>query len=104
LTHDTRISRRRVLQSVALGALAPLVARQRVSAADAPLIAESDPAARAVRYVADVSRAKGAKPGNTCANCALYQGPSGSVQGPCQILPGKQVKAAGWCASWAPQI
>ncbi|TLY90372.1 MAG: High potential iron-sulfur protein, partial [Gammaproteobacteria bacterium] len=25
-------------------------------------------------------------------------------QGPCQLFPGRQVKAAGWCTAWAPQL
>jgi len=28
----------------------------------------------------------------------------GSAQGPCQLFAGKQVKAAGWCSAWAPQM
>jgi len=74
------------------------------AASQASLLSEEDPAAKAVRYVADAARAKGANPGSTCANCALYQGKYGSREGPCQILPGVQVAAAGWCASWAPQM
>ena len=30
--------------------------------------------------------------------------PGGSAQGPCQLFPGKLVKAAGWCTGWAPQM
>src|SRR5439155_1441904 len=26
------------------------------------------------------------------------------AQGPCQLFPGRQVKAAGWCTAWAPQL
>jgi hypothetical protein len=100
-------SRRRLLRSMALGvAVAPL-AVGRLSAAfgaEGPLLNPSDPAATAVRYAEDASRAKGAGAGDKCANCALYLGTAGSVQGPCQIFAGKQVKAAGWCSSWAPQM
>jgi hypothetical protein len=74
-------------------------------AADAgalPLIAESDPAAKAVKYVEDAKKAKEAG-SNNCANCSLYGGKDGSVQGPCQIFKGKAVKAAGWCNAWAAQ-
>ena len=48
--------------------------------------------------------AKGASPGSNCANCGLYQGANGSARGPCSLFPGKEVKAAGWCSSWAPQM
>ena len=56
-----------------------------------------------MQYTEDAKSAKGAQ-GNSCANCALYQGASGTTQGPCQLFPGKDVKAAGWCSSWAPQM
>lgn len=99
-------ARRRLLQRLALGV--PLVVlgmppRARAAAA-APLLDAASPQARAVKYVEDAAKANGATPGSSCANCALYQGAEGSKQGACQIFPGKQVKAAGWCTSWAPQM
>ena len=100
-------SRRRLLQKLALGVpLIPLAAYQlrTASAADAPLLSPDAKEAKAVKYVEDASKAQGATPGSTCANCAVYQGHSGVPTGPCQIFPGKQVKAAGWCSSWAPQM
>lgn len=99
-------SRRKFVQKLMLGAtLAPLaVARLTAShAADQPLLSPDDPAAKKVKYVEDASKEKSAK-GNKCSNCALYEGTYNSAQGPCQIFPDKQVKAAGWCSSWAPQI
>jgi hypothetical protein len=100
-------SRRRLLQKLALGVpLLPLAAYplNAALAADAPLLSPDAKEAQAVKYVEDASKAKGAVPGSTCANCAVYQGHSGAPTGPCQIFPGKLVKAAGWCSSWAPQI
>jgi High potential iron-sulfur protein len=101
-------SRRRLLQKLTLGVpLLPLAAYQlnAALAADAPpLLSPDAKEAQAVKYVEDASKAKGAVPGSTCANCAVYQGRSGAPTGPCQIFPGKLVKAAGWCSSWAPQI
>jgi hypothetical protein len=99
-------ARRRLLQRLALGV--PLVAlgmqpRARAAVAAALLDAAS-PQAQAVKYVEDAAKANGATPGSSCANCALYQGAEDSKQGPCQIFPGRQVKAAGWCTSWAPQM
>ena len=98
-------SRRRLLEKLALGVpLIPLAARPLQAAPDAPLLSPDAKEAKAVKYVEDASKAKGALPGATCASCAVYQGHSGAPIGPCQIFPGKQVKAAGWCSSWAPQM
>jgi hypothetical protein len=102
-----RLSRRRLLQKLTIGIpLLPLAAYQlnAALAADAPLLSPDAKEAKAVKYVEDASKAQGALPGSTCANCALYQGHSGAPEGACQIFPGKQVKAAGWCSSWAPQM
>lgn len=103
-------ARRRLLQ--ALGLAVPLgmigmigvTPGVRGAAPAAPLLDAAAPEAQAVKYVEDGTHASGAAPGSTCANCALYQGAAGSKQGPCQIFPGKDVKAAGWCTSWAPQM
>jgi hypothetical protein len=98
------LSRRHLLQRLVLAvSLAPLAVSVRRAEA-APLLSPGAPEAKAVHYVEDAKTAKGAAPGNTCANCALYQGPSGSAQGPCQLFSGKDVKAAGWCSSWAAQM
>lgn len=102
-----RLSRRRLLQKLTLGApLLPLTAYplKAALAADAPLLSPEAKEAKAVKYVEDASKAQGALAGSTCANCGLYQGHSGAPSGACQIFPGKQVKAAGWCSSWAPQM
>jgi High potential iron-sulfur protein len=101
------VSRRRLLQKLTIGVpLLPLAAYQLSAAlaADAPLLNPEAKEAKAVKYVEDASKAQGALAGSNCANCALYQGHSGAPAGACQIFPGKQVKAAGWCSSWAPQI
>jgi hypothetical protein len=101
------MSRRDLLRELVAGAAFTGIATLQpgsARAADGPLVAEDDPAAKAVRYVEDATRAKGAARGSTCANCLQYQGKQGAQSGPCQIFPGKSVVAAGWCASWAPQI
>ena len=96
-------SRRGLLRRLALGlSLAPVAVRTAL-AADAPLLSASAPEAKAVHYVENARGVKQAQ-GNSCANCGLYQGADGSAQGPCQIVPGKEVKAAGWCTSWAGQM
>ncbi len=100
------LSRRRLLRLALAVSLAPVAAGSRRSAFAAvpPLLAVGAPEAQAVKYVEDVRQASGAIPGSNCANCGLYQGAAGSAQGPCQLFPGKQVKAAGWCTGWAPQM
>jgi hypothetical protein len=99
------ISRRRLLKRLAMGASLPVaLSFERALAADAPLISANAPEAKAVQYVEDAKNAKAAKPGNTCANCALYQGASGSAQGACQLFNGKFVKAVGWCNAWQAQM
>jgi hypothetical protein len=99
------LARRRLLQGLAFGVpLAALAAARLARADSAPLLDAGSPEAKAVKYVEDAAKASGATAGSSCANCALYQGAEGSKQGPCQIFAGKEVKAAGWCASWAPQL
>jgi hypothetical protein len=104
-THS--LSRRSLFKRLVLGAsLVPLAAvlPRRGQAAPAMLLSPGSPEAKAVQYTEDAKTAHTAHPGSTCANCALYQGADGSTQGPCQIFPGKEVKAAGWCSSWAAQM
>jgi hypothetical protein len=100
------LTRRQVLRRLtALAALVPpgaLLARSAQAAA--PLLSAAAPEAKAVQYTEDARSAKGAGAGANCASCALYQGAAGSAQGPCQLFPGKEVKAAGWCTSWAGQM
>ena len=98
-------ARRRLLRWLALAApLAALAVKPPARAAAAPLLDPASPEAKAVKYVEDATQASGATPGSTCANCGLYQGAEGSKQGPCQLFPGRDVKASGWCSSWAPQM
>jgi hypothetical protein len=97
------ISRRRLVGQLALAASLVTASRPEPRAADLPLISESDPQAKAVKYVEDATKVSEAK-ANRCSTCASYTGVSGSTQGGCRIFDGKLVKAAGWCASWAPQI
>jgi len=107
MTDDASLSRRGLLKRLALGMSLTTVAAGSFRAAlgaDLPLLSVSAPEAKAVSYVEDAKQAKGATAGSTCANCGLYQGPNGSVQGPCQLFPGKAVKAAGWCSSWSAQM
>jgi hypothetical protein len=100
------IGRRLAARLFITALIAPLALfrSRQARAADLPLLDPSSPAARKVKYVSDASQAKAAAKGNSCASCGLYQGANGSKQGPCQLFPGKDVLAAGWCSSWEPQM
>src|ERR1700761_3755230 len=87
----------RCLLGTALTGLALTGGEAEAAAADAPLVSPGDAAAKKVKYIEDASKSKEAA-GNKCATCGFYQGPNNSKQGPCQIFPGKQVKADGWCS------
>jgi len=72
--------------------------------ANGPMLAENDPQGSSLGYKADstkVDKAKFPKHAATqlCSNCTLYKG--GANAGGCQIFPGKQVAAKGWCSAWA---
>ena len=90
-------ARRGLLTRVAAG----LSLSSTVLAADAPLLSEQDPKAKAVHYVEDAARAKEAQSGANCSNCSIYSAPDGASVGKCTLFPGKLVKAAGWCSSWS---
>jgi high potential iron-sulfur protein len=110
MTAAKSLTRRTLLRRLALGVtLAPIAAAslRQARAADAaspPLLSVDAAEAKAVKYVENAAQEKDRVPDSSCANCGLYQGQSGSAQGPCQLFPGKTVKAAGWCSSWAPQM
>ncbi|NDF03688.1 MAG: iron permease [Betaproteobacteria bacterium] len=69
------------------------------------MVAETDPQAKSLGYVADATKADKAKfpkyaAGQHCGNCALYQ-PKDAKAGGCPLFAGKQVANAGWCSAWA---
>jgi High potential iron-sulfur protein len=104
---DLSLARRRLLRHLALAvSLGPvIVSRPGTShAAEDALLNPESQAAKAVKYFEDASKAVGVTPGSACVNCALYQGTPTASQGPCQLFPGKEVKAGGWCSMWAPQM
>lgn len=105
-TKASDLARRRLVARLLTGALiAPLalLRSRHAQAADLPLVDPASPTAQKLHYTTDASKAKAAA-GNRCANCGLYQGTNGSKQGPCQLFPGKDVLAGGWCSSWEPQM
>lgn len=106
---DEKLSRRQLLQgalvSIAAVPVATLVAR---SAHAGESLSENDATAKSLAYVGDASRVDPAtnptfKAGQHCANCMQYTGKAGTAEGPCNIFPNKNVKAAGWCKVWVPK-
>jgi hypothetical protein len=74
--------------------------------AAAPMVAETDPVAKGLGYVADATKTdkvkfpKYAAP-QACSNCALYQGKATDAAGGCALFAGKQVAGKGWCSAYA---
>jgi hypothetical protein len=73
--------------------------------ASAAMLGEQDPQAQKVGYKADTTKVDpkkypSHKPSQTCANCQLYQGDTGSAAGGCALFGDKEVAAAGWCNAW----
>lgn len=69
------------------------------------LLKETDQEALAMDYHVDAAKVDPAKspkykPGQTCANCALYFGDKGAASGACSLFMGKDVVAIGWCNAW----
>ena len=90
------ISRRQMLAITAATAVSVpvLTLTGRARAADAKLD-PNDVQAKALSYVHESPDAS-----KLCSNCALYTGAADAEWGPCNIFPGKQVAAAGWCSAW----
>lgn len=100
--------RRRFLGSMAALAGVPLLGTiysAQALAAGLPHLSENDPTAMALHYHNDAAKApRKDKPGTPakdqfCHNCMFVKANSGAWR-PCQIFPGKDVNANGWCASW----
>ncbi len=102
---DEKLSRRRLLQGALAGFAAVPAATFIARSARGESLAESDPTAKSLGYVTDAKQVDpksnpNYKPGQVCANCMQYTGKAGAAEGPCNIFPGKTVKAQGWCKVW----
>lgn len=103
---DEKLSRRRLLQGALAGiAAVPVATLISRSAEAAEPLSESDPTAKSLGYVTDAKKVDAKanpnyKPGQDCANCMQFTGKAGAADGPCNIFPGKTVKAQGWCKVW----
>jgi hypothetical protein len=78
-------------------------------AVSTPMLSESNPIAVALGYKAsaptvDKARFPQYAAGQSCSNCALYQGAAGAPSGPCTIYAGKSVASTGWCASYTKKV
>ena len=112
-----KLNRRQALQTLAIALPVTMVAANAVKAfAGAPaaapelkLVPDTDATAKALKYVADGTKAArvdkmgvAAKDQN-CKNCQFYS-KAGEVKGQevgkCLMLPAGMVASAGWCMSW----
>jgi len=96
-------SRRQFIQIVPVAGVALVSSR---AAMAQTMVAETDPVAVSLGYVADASKADKAKyktyaAGQTCSTCMLYQGKPADAAGACPLFAGKQVAGKGWCSAWA---
>lgn len=92
-----------IVQSI--GMCAALAAARSALAAP-PLLAESDPAAKALGYRAnaatvDTSHFPKYQAGQRCSNCRFYGGSATDPAASCPMFPGKAVAGDGWCNVYA---
>ena len=102
---DVKVSRRQLLQRALAGLAAVPAAGLLAQSAHAEMLSETDPTAKSLGYVADAKKVDpkanpNYKAGQHCANCMQYTGKAGAAAGPSNIVPGKDVAAAGWCKVW----
>jgi hypothetical protein len=65
---------------------------------DVVKLSTEDAQAKALGYVEQTPNAQ-----SDCANCAQSHGAEGAEWLGCNIFPGKEVKASGWCKVWSPR-
>ena len=90
---------------VAAGSAAFALTARTPLAAGLPHVSEADQMAQGLGYREDAKKVDAKKypaykPGELCVNCKLYQERAGDAWGPCQIFPGKDVSAKGWCTAY----
>jgi hypothetical protein len=102
-----KIQRRAFLKlgTLAVASIAVTAGAGKSVRAAAPRLDEKDPTAQALGYKHDATKVDKAKfpkyqPGETCANCTLYQAKPTDPWGPCPIFAGKEVSAKGWCSAY----
>jgi hypothetical protein len=70
-----------------------------------PLLAEDEPDAKELGYVADASLLEARlnekfAHGQQCVSCDLYRGNFTAESGPCKTFPGRRVLSHGWCTQY----
>lgn len=108
MTAKIDTGRRNILKlgSIAVAAAAAgTLAGPPAARAALPRLEEKDAQAKALGYRHDAARVERKKyttyqAGQACGNCQQFQGKPGAAWAPCQIFPGKQVNAKGWCSAW----
>ncbi len=102
------LPRRTVLKAALMGSAAlPLMAKlTEAEAAAQPLVDVNDAVAKSLGYSPDSSKVDAKanpthKPNQKCATCIQFQGKGADKQGACNLFPGKDVLATGWCKVWA---
>lgn len=104
------MNRRKLLESLALGALsAAAVAGSETRAAESAKLDPNDPQAKALGYVENASQVDAKKytafvAGSTCDNCMQLQGSAGNSYRPCTLFQGRLVSVGGWCSGWTPEM
>jgi hypothetical protein len=98
--HHCEATRRDFIKLTVTGLAAATLASG--ASAEAQMLSEEDPTAKALKYVADATKATArTDQAATCANCLQFKGVPGAADGPCGLFPGKSVSAGGWCSAWA---
>lgn len=93
------MKRRDFMKLSGIGAGLALIPVTQIAVAQAPVqVTPTDPQASALGYVEQSPNAE-----NHCANCAQAKGDLSAEWVGCNIFPGKEVKAAGWCKVWSPR-
>ena len=106
------LSRRAVVQGLALGVAASAAPRLRAIAAQTDVAQKldiHDPAAVKLGYVENVRQVDPRRfpqfvPGSNCENCLQLQGKPGGDYRPCSLFSGKLVAVSGWCSGWAAEM
>jgi len=98
----SKVTRRQFLALPVFGVLGVSLMKPVQAQPSAPPLSETNPQAIGLGYkmnTASIDRLRWTQftPGQSCGNCALYQGARGGAQGPCKIFGGQVVMAAGWC-------
>lgn len=107
---EKRINRRNFLKlGVTAGGSALALSAIPINLIAGDDVAEDEPLAQAMGYVADASKVDTAKfpkrAGDAgakqfCNNCALFAGEADADTAPCSIFQNRPVKGAGWCNAW----